>query len=174
MKEVWDIIKKDLEKYIPASGKITFRLLLCNYIKVEGFHYTVIFRLANYFSTTPVLSGMFRVWLKNLSHRYGILIPIGTRIGEGLVIAHFGGIVVNQNAVIGKNFYLRPNVVIGAGKNGECPVFGDSVNVGAGAVIIGGIKVGNGVTIGAGSVVVHDVSEGVTVVGNPAKEVIHG
>lgn len=172
MKDILKIIRTDLKQYFSSTATITWYSALGTYFKVEGFHYTVIFRLANYFSKTPILNVIFRIWLKKLSHKYGIIIPIGTQIGEGLTIAHFGGIVINKNSIIGKFCYLRPNVVIGVGKDGRCPVLGDYVKIGAGSAIIGGIKIESFSTIGAGSVVVHDVGEGVTVVGNPAKEII--
>lgn len=77
---------------------------------------------------------------------YGISIPYNTRIGSGLYIGHFGGIVVNSEAVIGKNCNIHHGVTIGQANRGDkkgYPVIGDRVFIGPGAVvIIGKVKVG--------------------------------
>ena len=94
------------------------------------------------------------------------VIPPTTEIGEGTVIPHSVGIVLHQTSVIGKRCHIYQNVTIG---NANGPKIGDDVIIGANAVILGDITVGNGAKIGAGAVVVKDVPEGVTVVGVPAK-----
>ena len=68
------------------------------------------------------------------------------------------GIIVSHNAVIGSNVTIFHQVTIGEGKGGA-PVIGDNVMIGAGAKIIGAVKVVNGVKIGANCVVVHDVPD---------------
>ncbi len=73
------------------------------------------------------------------------------------------GIIVSHNAVIGKNATIFHQVTIGEGKNGA-PIIGDNVLIGAGAKIIGNIKIGNNVRIGAGCVVFCDIPDNCTVV----------
>ena len=73
------------------------------------------------------------------------------------------GIFISHNAVIGKNCSIYQQVTIGEGKNGA-PTIGDNVLIGAGAKIIGKIKVGNNVNIGANCVVVDNVPDNSTVV----------
>ena len=73
------------------------------------------------------------------------------------------GIVVSRNAIIGKNATIYHQVTIGEG-NGGAPVIGDNVYIGAGAKIVGKIKVGNNVRIGANCVVFMDVPDNCTVV----------
>lgn len=93
-----------------------------------------------------------------------------TRTGPGLTIYHGFGLVVNDHAVIGSNVILRNGVVVGNKfANGPCPVIEDGVELGANAVVIGGITVGKGATVGAGAVVVKDVAPGTVVAGNPAR-----
>ena len=94
------------------------------------------------------------------------VIPPTTEIGEDTVIPHSVGIVLHQSSVIGKRCRIYQNVTIG---NANGPKIVDDVIIGANAVILGDITVGNGAKIGAGAVVVKDVPEGVTVVGVPAK-----
>lgn len=78
------------------------------------------------------------------------------------------GVFISRYAVIGENCWIYQNVTIGeVGR--KAPVIGDNCLIGAGAVVIGGIKVGNNVKIGAGAVVTEDVPDGCTVVSQPAR-----
>ena len=70
------------------------------------------------------------------------------------------------NISVGKNFYTNHNVTI---LDGAKVTFGDDVFIGARAIILKGVNIGNGVIIGAGTVVVHDVPAGAKAVGNPAR-----
>lgn len=100
----------------------------------------------------------------------GIEIPQNTIIGPGLRIEHGFGLVVNDRSVLGSNVTLRHGTTVGNKGGGDkaCPVIGDNVSIGCGAIIIGGIHVGNGALVGAGSVVIKDVASEAVVVGNPA------
>lgn len=89
-------------------------------------------------------------------------------IGEGFVLMHGIGTVLNAGCHIGKNCTILHNVTIGAG-HGGAPVLGDNVYVGAGALIIGGITIGDNVKIGAGAIVVEDVPPNCTVICEKAK-----
>ena len=82
------------------------------------------------------------------------------------------GIIVSNEAVIGKNCTLYHQVTIGGG-NGGAPVIGDNVLIGAGAKIIGPVKIGNHVKIGAGCVVVMDVPDDATVVMDKPRIILH-
>ena len=73
------------------------------------------------------------------------------------------GIVISHNAIIGENVTIFHQVTIGEG-NGGAPTIGDNCYIGAGAKIIGGIKIGNNVRIGAGCVVFRDIPDNATVV----------
>lgn len=108
----------------------------------------------------------------HLTYRMGISIPHSTRIGSGFYIGHFGGIVVNHRAVIGRNCNISQGVTIGQanrGRNKGYPTLGDNVYIGPGAVIIGNVRVGNNVAIGANSVVTRDVPDDSVVAGVPAR-----
>lgn len=99
----------------------------------------------------------------------GIDIPRGARIGPGLMIHHFGGIIIHPNAIIGARCVMRHGVTVGARDKSGPPTVGDDVVIGAYAQILGSIHVGNGARIGAMAVVLRDVPAGATVVGNPAR-----
>lgn len=96
-------------------------------------------------------------------------------IGPGLRIYHGDGIVIARGAVIGRGLTIEHQVTIGnrIGHEGErgCPTIGDDVFIGAGAKVLGPIRIGNNVRIGANAVVLHDVPDNATVVGVPAKVV---
>lgn len=93
-----------------------------------------------------------------------------TQIGGGMVCYHPYASVINAKR-IGRNFTFRNGLTIGNKDNDNrlIPEIGDDVEVGANAVIIGGIRIGNNVTVGAGAVVVKDVPNNVVVAGNPAR-----
>jgi putative colanic acid biosynthesis acetyltransferase WcaB len=93
-----------------------------------------------------------------------------TRVGPGLTIYHAYGLVVNDHAIIGRGVVLRNAVVIGQARpGGPSPRIEDYVEVGASALILGPVVVGERATVGAGAVVVKDVPAGRTVVGNPGR-----
>ena len=100
----------------------------------------------------------------------GIDLPRSARIGPGLRIWHFGGVVVHPEAVIGRNCTLRHEVTIGS-RHGEhdVPVLGDDVEIGAGAKVLGKIHIGDRVRIGANAVVLDDVPDDHVAVGVPAR-----
>ena len=90
-------------------------------------------------------------------------------VGEGLQLPHNGlGVVINPNTVIGNNVKIHQNVTLGGREGSGCPVIGDDVLIGAGAVVLGDIRVGNGAKIGAGAVVLNDVPDEAIAVGVPA------
>lgn len=104
--------------------------------------------------------------------KLGISIPLNI-FEEGLSIAHYGTIVVNGNAKIGKNCRIQEGVTIGA-TNGseEAPILGNNIFIGSGAKIIGNIKIADDVTIGANACVVKSIEQkAITVGGVPAKKI---
>ena len=91
-------------------------------------------------------------------------------IDGGFYIAHIGNIVIAHHTKIGKNTSMHQGVTIGVtGSGEELPVIGDRVYFGAGAKIVGPVKIGNDVVIGANAVVTRDVPDSAVVVGIPAR-----
>lgn len=112
---------------------------------------------------------------KKRRNKIGNLLSVDIRensFQEGLLIYH-NNIIVNGHARIGKNCKLHGNNIIGNdGKSSGTPVIGDDVEIGAGAIIIGGIEIADGIKIGAGAVVNKSfTTPGITIVGIPAREV---
>jgi serine O-acetyltransferase len=100
----------------------------------------------------------------------GIELPCEVEVGDGFVIDHHGGIVISGYAKFGKNCRIRTGVVVGLSRVEDpcAPKFGDNVDIGAGAKILGPILVGNNVRIGANAVVICDVPDNAVAVGVPA------
>ncbi len=106
----------------------------------------------------------------------GIEIHPGAKIGTGFFIDHGMGIVIGETSEIGENVTLYHGVTLGGTswkKEKRHPTLGANVVVGAGAAILGPVKVGDHARIGSGSVVVEDVPPNTTVVGVPGK-VVYG
>lgn len=100
----------------------------------------------------------------------GITLPQDARIGPGLRIWHFGGVVVHPQVRIGAGCTLRHGVTLGVREvGGPCPVLEDEVELGACAQVLGGVRLGRGCRIGALALVLHDVPPGATAVGMPAR-----
>ncbi len=105
----------------------------------------------------------------------GIEIHPGASIGNRFFIDHGEGVVIGETAIIGDDVLIYQQVTLGGtGKESgkRHPTLGNNVIVGAGAKVLGNIKIGDHVRIGAGSVVVNDVPEHSTVVGIPGR-IVH-
>lgn len=112
------------------------------------------------------------IFYRRLFLKYGLQIPTSVKIGEGLYMPHFGGIVINSGTIIGSNCNILQNVTIGNTKGGKSPgspVIGDRVYIGPGALIVGGIHIGNDVLIVGNSFINIDVPSNSIVMGNPAQ-----
>jgi serine O-acetyltransferase len=140
-------------------------------LTAPGFQAVFLFRLSHALAKLRI--PLIPVALQRLNELWtGVSISPQTRIGPGLVIYHFGGIVINSKAVLGSHCELHHHVTIGNRKpGGASPVIGDRVAVGTGAVLIGDITVGDDAQIGANAVVLESVPAGGVAVGVPAKVV---
>ena len=107
-----------------------------------------------------------------VSEIFGVDIHPAARIGKGIMIDHAHSIVIGETAVVGDNVSMLHSVTLGGtGKEEEDrhPKIGDGVLIGAGAKVLGNIKVGHCSRIAAGSVVLEDVPPCKTVAGIPAR-----
>jgi len=138
--------------------------------------------------------GLHALWLHRLSHflwrhklrlfgrllsqlnRFltGIEIHPGARIGRRFFIDHGSGVVIGETAEVGDDVLLYQGVVLGGTtleRKKRHPTIGNNVVIGAAAILLGSITVGDGAQIGANSVVVNSVPPGATVVGVPGRVV---
>ena len=107
-----------------------------------------------------------------VSEVFGVDIHPAARIGKGIMIDHAHSIVVGETAVVGDNVSMLHSVTLGGtGKETEDrhPKIGDGVLIGAGAKVLGNIRIGNCSRIAAGSVVLEEVPTCKTVAGVPAR-----
>lgn len=107
-------------------------------------------------------------------HFTGIEIHPGATIGKNFFIDHGSGVVIGETAEIGDNCTLYQGVTLGGtGKDigKRHPTLGDNVMVGAGAKVLGPMKVGSNSKIAANAVVLHEVPDNSTAVGIPARVV---
>lgn len=98
------------------------------------------------------------------------LIGRGAQFGPGFVLIHSQGVVINGSVRGGSHIYVEHQVTIGAERN-QSPMLGSNIFIGAGAKIVGSVRVADGARIGANAVVVDDVAAHTTVVGIPARAV---
>ncbi|MGH6866361.1 MAG: serine O-acetyltransferase [Methyloceanibacter sp.] len=166
-----DAFRADLvavAKRDPACSRLIEPLL---YFK--GFHALETYRIAH--SLWKVGRKDLALYLQSLTSRFlQVDIHPATRIGRGIMLDHATGIVIGETAVVGDNCSMLHGVTLGGSGNerdDRHPKIGRGVMIGAGAKILGNIKIGDCVRVAAGSVVLKDVPPKRTVAGVPAREV---
>lgn len=169
--EIGDAFRADLAAVVdrdPACQRVIDPLL---YFK--GFHALQTYRFANALWNAGRRD--FALYLQSQSSRaYGTDIHPAARIGRGIMLDHATGLVVGETAVIGDQTSILHSVTLGgSGKEtgDRHPKIGCGVMIGAGAKILGNIRVGDCARVAAGSVVLKDVPARTTVAGVPAKVV---
>ena len=111
-----------------------------------------------------------------ISSQFTVDIHPAAKIGRGIMLDHASGIVIGETAVVADTVSLLHDVTLGGtGKEqgDRHPKVDKGVMIGAGAKVLGNIRVGEGAIVGAGSVVLRDVPAHSTVVGVPARVVGH-
>lgn len=107
-----------------------------------------------------------------ISELFGVDVHPAARLGQGIMIDHAHSIVIGETAVVGDNVSMLHSVTLGGtGKDGDDrhPKIGNGVLIGAGAKVLGNIRIGNCSRVAAGSVVLQDVPACKTVAGVPAR-----
>ena len=138
-----------------------------------GVHALFLHRISNflYHLKIPIIPYLIAYFSRIIT---AIEIHPAANIGRNLFIDHGVGVVIGETAMIGDNVTIYHGVTLG-GYNYEPikrhPTVGNNVLIGAGAKILGNIKIGDNVKIGAGSIVINDLSEEKTVVAETAKEI---
>jgi serine O-acetyltransferase len=157
----------------PALGRGLVALLEA--LSYAGFWAVLSYRIAHLLRAIglPVLPRFMQAAARLVT---GVDIHPGARIGAGLFIDHGMGTVIGETAEIGRDATILHQVTLGArggsrpsGPGKRHPSLGDRVTVGAGAKLLGPVRIGDDARIGANSVVLADVPEGATAVGAPAR-----
>ena len=139
----------------------------------KGFHALETYRIGHWLWKAGRKD--FALYLQSLVSRFlQVDIHPAAEIGRGVMFDHATGIVIGETAVIGDNCSMLHGVTLGGTGNerdDRHPKIGRGVMIGAGAKILGNIKVGDCVRVAAGSVVLNDVPPRRTVAGVPAREI---
>jgi serine O-acetyltransferase len=105
---------------------------------------------------------------------FAVDIHPAARIGKGILIDHGTSVVIGETAVVGDDVSMLHEVTLGGtGKESgdRHPKVGNGVLIGAGAKILGNVKIGDGSKVASGSVVLREVPPHATVAGVPARVV---
>ena len=117
-------------------------------------------------------SMLYRSLYRHARNTYGIELPYSASVGSDVVIEHQSGIIIHGNCRIGNACIIRQGVTLGnryIDRPLEAPELGNGVNVGAGAKILGKVKIGDNAVIAANAVVLQDVPACHLAAGIPAK-----
>ena len=142
----------------------------------QGFWVMVVYRFGRWrYRLLPALirkpfSFIYHVLYKLVQILTGIELPCEVEIGRNFVIEHFGGIIISGYAKFGDDCRIRNGVVVGLRhvEDKRAPTIGNNVDIGAGAKLLGPIRIGDNVLIGANAVVLGDVPSNSIAVGVPA------
>jgi serine O-acetyltransferase len=147
-----------------------------------GFHALLMYRIGRWAAQQPRkrwlflrLAATMRFFVRNF---YGIELYWSSEIGRRLYIAHQGTIALHPQCKLGDDCVIRQGSTIGASEeldpDEEAPILGNNVKVGAGAMVLGRIRVGNNVRIGPNAVVTTDVPDNSTVMAPPSRIITWG
>ncbi|MQY59376.1 MAG: serine O-acetyltransferase [Clostridia bacterium] len=160
-KDVQAVFKRD-----PAARNLC-EVIFC----YPGLHAIWLYRLAHFLWVREFIS--LARFISHISRFLtGIEIHPGAKIGRRFFIDHGMGVVIGETSEIGDDVLIYQGVVLGGTtreRKKRHPTIGNYVVIGAGATILGPVKIGDGARIGSGSVVVKSVPAGATVVGIPGR-----
>ena len=168
---LWQFIREDVDCVFQRDPAARTRLEIVT--TYPGVHATLLYRVANrlwrrgWYYPARLISYIGRIWTS-------IDIHPGATIGRRFFIDHGAGVVIGETAEVGDDVTLYHGVTLGGvswNKGKRHPTLGDRVVVGAGAKILGPIRIGRNARVGANSVVISAVPDEKTVVGIPGKVV---
>lgn len=160
-----ELVKADLRR-LSGSERISVRSLMAGLLS-QGFQSILVYRFFNWLHRHSLPGQPLRFFCERfIEMSAGISIPAVCKIGKGLRIHHFGGIIFHPTVVLGENCTLYQGVTVGdRGGSGGAAVIGDNVLIGAGAKIIGAVTIGDNCVIGANVVVTRNMPAGTTALG---------
>jgi serine O-acetyltransferase len=163
----WSTVQADMARFREEDRSL--RALVRGLLS-QGFQALFVYRVFRWFYERHIPTQPLRFFVERFVEiTTGISIPAQARIGKGLRIHHFGGLIVNSVAVIGEYCTIYHGVTLGdRGGWGGAPRVGDRVLIGAGAKLLGEIVIGDDCVIGANAVVRTSVPAEHVAVGVPA------
>jgi len=175
---IYKIIKEETRHWT-TSGRADLRMILYLLFFSPEFQLNILYRINrkiylkfNMFSITRYINKAVMNFTRLLT---GGLIDEKTEIGSRFLIEHSQGVIIGSRVKIGDNVTIYNAINLGNARpreeKGPMPEIGDNVVIGAGAKILGPIKIGNNVIIGANAVVLKSFGPNVTIAGMPARVV---
>jgi serine O-acetyltransferase len=163
----WSTVRADVGRFREEDDSV--RTLVRGLLS-QGFQALFVHRIFRWLYERRIPTQPLRFFVERFVEIItGISIPAQARIGKGLRIHHFGGVIIHSAAVIGEDCTVYHGVTLGdLGGRGGAPRVGDRVLIGAGAKLIGQIVIGDDCVIGANAVVLAPVPAGHIAVGVPA------
>jgi serine O-acetyltransferase len=163
----WSAVLADVQRFREedSSARTLVRGLLS-----QGFQALFVYRVFRWCHERGIPTQPIRFLCERfIEMTTGISIPAEATIGKGLRIHHFGGIILHSGVILGEHCTIYHGVTLGdRGGHGGAPRVGHRVLIGAGAKLIGEIKVGDDCVIGANAVVHTSVPAQHLAVGVPA------
>ncbi len=171
-----NFINSDYRRLAPVNYGIV-RYLITN----ASFKITFWFRIGSFLKQKrglwQILYFIVAIIYKHYQYKTGIQLPLGTKVGAGLLFAHFGAVVINENAEIGAHCTIYQCVTIGSTRGSVDGtgkfIVGDHVVIFSGACIVKAVSIGKNSVIAANAVVTSNVPEGVVYGGVPGKVLSH-
>jgi serine O-acetyltransferase len=164
--DIRSLLRSDAERYLYYSDrKYSRRSFAIILVTQPGILATALYRFGHWAYQQGGMKGRWCRFLRELAKRpveilTGISISPTTHIGPGLYVAHYGGVFVGGDSVLGANCNLGHDTLIAASGRGDrhgSPRLGDRVNVTCGGRVLGPVHVGDDVMIGVNVVVANDV-----------------
>lgn len=166
---VSEAIKADVWRYY---GNYNGKLLLKCLLTQRTFRPVLTLRLCQWSKARfPVLFPFLYLLHGFFQNSAGLELPWKTQVGAGFKIVHGYGIIINDSVKIGRNVTVLQGVTIGAkmsGKAAGTPVLNDGVTVGAGAIVIGNVVLGENSIVGAGALLTKDLPPHAIAANEPA------
>jgi serine acetyltransferase len=162
---LWQLIREDWQAHGRDWTKPGFRAIAIHRFGVWRM------RLRPKLLRAP-FSVLYRCLYRRIRNHYGIDLPYSAKLGRRVIIEHCGAIVIHGNCIIGDECIIRQGVTMGMRSMDrplEVPELGARVDVGAGAKILGKVRIEDRVQIGANAVVLADLPAGSIAVGIPAR-----
>lgn len=154
---------------------MNIRRIIIDYSRGNNMHhFWRLYRIQKKTGRDGIVHDILTFLLSRSAHRHGGYIGPDTVIKNNLSLPHgLHGVFISRYAQIGENCCIYQNVTIGE-IDRKAPVIGNNCLIGAGAVIIGDIRIGDNVKIGAGAVVNTNVPDNYTVVSQPMRMIGEG
>ncbi|NMM16195.1 MAG: serine O-acetyltransferase [Cellulomonas sp.] len=170
LRTFWSVLRDDLEVALREDPAARTRFEVA--VAYPGVHAVWAYRLAHRMWHEPGLRLPARLLSQATRAATGIEIHPAAKLGHRLFIDHGMGVVIGETAEVGDDVVLFHGATLGGRsmRHGKRhPTLGNRVVVGAGAKILGPVRIGDGAQIGANAVVVKDVPAGAVAVGVPAE-----